>query len=50
MQKMKTKINIMRNLTAERNAKMKAEREEKIAEAKAKTEEANARYEAAKKK
>ena len=35
---------------AERAAKMQEEREAKIAEAKKKTEEANARYEAAKKK
>ena len=35
---------------AERSAKMQEERDAKIAEAKARTEEANARYEAAKKK
>lgn len=35
---------------SERTAKMNAEREEKIAEAKARTEAANERYEAAKKK
>ncbi len=35
---------------AERNAKMQAEREEQIAEAKARTAAANERYEAAKKK
>ncbi len=34
---------------SERNAKMQKEREEKIAEAKARTEAANARYDAAKK-
>ena len=35
---------------SERNAKMQQEREKKIAEAKARTEAANARYDAAKKK